>query len=80
MLVLAALGILVPMEEKPRSYISDTPPDEARGFEVPDSVYYRRRIIEGDLVEVEPAAVAEGDQVEVAEVVPAESPKKKGGK
>lgn len=68
MLVLAAPGLLVPMEEKPRSYISDTPPDEARGFEVPDTVYYRRRILEGDLVELNDAA-------EVAEVA-----KKKGGK
>lgn len=68
MLVIAADGILVPMEEKPRSYISDTPLDGARGFEVPDTVYYRRRIIEGDLIELDGAP-------EVAEVA-----KKKGGK
>lgn len=68
MLVLAAPGLLVPMEQQPRSYISDTPPDEARGFEVPDTVYYRRRILEGDLAELNDAA-------EVAEVA-----KKKGGK
>lgn len=67
MLVLAAPGLLVPMEEHPRSYISATPPDDKRGFEVPDTVYYRRRIIEGDLVEVI-------DQAE------AEVAKKKGGK
>lgn len=54
MLVLAAPGIRVPMEGKPRDFITDTPPDGAQGFTVPETAYYLRRIIDGDLVTVKP--------------------------
>jgi hypothetical protein len=52
MLVKAAPGLKVPQEEKPRDYITDTPPDGEAGYTVPDSAYYLRRIYDGDLVEV----------------------------
>lgn len=52
MLVLAASGLKVPLEGKPRDYITDTPPEGERGFTVIDSAYYLRRVAEGDLVEV----------------------------
>ena len=58
MLVLAAPGIKVPLEEKPRDYITDTPPEGEAGFSVPDSAYYLRRINDGDLVDVGAAVVA----------------------
>lgn len=54
MLVKAASGIKVPMEEKPRVYITDTPPDGEQGFTVPETAYYLRRIADGDLVTVKP--------------------------
>lgn len=46
MLVKAAAGVLVPMEDHPRRYIDDTPAD------VPDTAYYRRRMADGDLIAV----------------------------
>jgi len=52
MLVLAAPGIKVPQEEKPRDYITDTPPEGEAGFTVPDTAYYLRRLSDGDLIEV----------------------------
>ena len=55
MLVLAAPGIKVPLEEKPRDYITDTPPQDEAGYTVPDTAYYLRRIADGDLLEVVPA-------------------------
>lgn len=58
MLVLARTGILVPKEDKPRAFITDTPPDKAAGYEVPESIYYLRRVAEGDLLRVEPAKAA----------------------
>lgn len=54
MLVLAAPGLQVPQEEKPRDYITDTPPEGEAGYTVPDSAYYLRRVTEGDLVVVDP--------------------------
>jgi hypothetical protein len=45
MLVKAALGLKVPKEAKPREYITD-----AKAVEVPESVYYRRCLAQGDLV------------------------------
>ena len=48
--VLAVTGIKVPKEEQPRDYITDTAPEGAIGFSVPDSAYYLRRISDGDLV------------------------------
>ena len=52
MQVLAAPGIKVPQEEKPRDYITDTPPEGEAGFTVPDTAYYLRRLSDGDLIEV----------------------------
>lgn len=46
MLVKAAAGLQVPLENKPRKYITAEP------VEVPGTAYYLRRIAEGDLVEV----------------------------
>ena len=60
MLVLAAPGIKVPMEEKPRDYITDTPPEGEAGFTVIDSAYYLRRINDGDLVEIKPVKAKKG--------------------
>lgn len=54
MLVKAAPGIKVPKEDKPREYITDTPPEGEPGFAVPDSAYYLRRVTDGDLVIVKP--------------------------
>ena len=56
MLVIARAGIKVPKEDKPRAYITDTPPPDAVGFEVPQTAYYLRRIAEGDLLAVEAAS------------------------
>lgn len=60
MLVLAAKNIKVPREEKPREYITDTPPEGETGFAVPDTAYYLRRLADGDLVEVRPAKARKG--------------------
>jgi acyl-CoA synthetase (NDP forming) len=56
MLVKAAPGVQVPKEGNPRDYITDA--DEA---EVPETAYYMRRLMDGDLlVSVHvPPAVAE---------------------
>jgi len=45
MKVIAAPGVKVPMEDKPRDYITE---DEA--VEVPESAYYLRRMADLDLV------------------------------
>lgn len=50
MKVKAAPGIKVPMEDKPREYITDAPPEGEQSFDVPETAYYRRRITDGDLV------------------------------
>jgi hypothetical protein len=42
--VIAAGGVKVPMEHKPRDYITDEKPQT-----VADSTYYQRRIEDGDL-------------------------------
>ncbi|OOH87338.1 DUF2635 domain-containing protein [Pasteurellaceae bacterium 15-036681] len=52
MKVKAAKGVRVPCEEQPYNYITD---DVA--VEVVDSLYYQRRIVDGDLVIVEEQAV-----------------------
>lgn len=62
MLVLAVSGIKVPKEEQPRDYITDTPPKGEKGFEVPNSAYYQRRITDGDLVEVEAKSAKAGKE------------------
>lgn len=45
MLVKAAVGLHVPKEEKPREYITD-----AEAVEVPATIYYHRRVADGDLL------------------------------
>lgn len=45
MRVQAVTGLKVPMENKPRDYITD-----AEAMEVPNTAYYQRRLSEGDLV------------------------------
>lgn len=47
MKVQAKQGAKVPKEGKPREYITDSAP-----VDVPDTVYYRRLLAEGSLVEV----------------------------
>lgn len=51
MQVQAAQGLKVPMEDKPHDYITD-----AVAVDVPDTAYYQRRISDGDLLVVAPAA------------------------
>lgn len=46
MIVKAAKGLKVPMEFKPRDYITDD-----AVFKVEDTAYYARRISDGDLLE-----------------------------
>lgn len=53
MLVIAAPGLRVPLEGKPREYVTETPPDGEAGFTVPDTAYYQRRLLDGDLVAVD---------------------------
>ncbi|WP_293766586.1 DUF2635 domain-containing protein [uncultured Aquitalea sp.] len=55
MKVKAAPGIQVPMEDKPREFITD-----AEAVEVPNSTYYLRIVADGDLIDVE-AVPAETD-------------------
>ncbi len=55
MLVIAAPGIQVPLEGKPREYITETAPEGEAGYTVPDTAYYQRRLLDGDLVVVTPA-------------------------
>lgn len=45
MKVIAAKGIKVPMEDKPREYITD-----AESIDVPESAYYLRRVADQDLL------------------------------
>lgn len=56
MLVRAADGLRVPMEHAPRSYITTKPK------EVPDTLYYRRRLAAGDVVVVDPKPVAKAER------------------
>ena len=46
MLVKAAPGLQVPMENNPKAYITDSDP-----IDVPDTAYYRRLCDDGSLVE-----------------------------
>ena len=48
MIVKAAPGVKVPLENQPYAYI------EQVSVEVDDSVYYQLRIADGDLIEVQP--------------------------
>ncbi|TVO57526.1 DUF2635 domain-containing protein [Denitromonas halophila] len=45
MIVTAKPGVRVPIEGKPRKYIT-----EAETADVPDTAYYRRRLRDGDLI------------------------------
>lgn len=53
MKVIAAPGLQVPKENDPRTYVTD-----AESVTVPDTLYYRRRISDGDLIEVVEEAAA----------------------
>lgn len=65
----------VPKEFNPRDYITDTPPEGESGFEVPDdSMYYHRRLSDGDLVLVEETAAA-ASPAAATEAAPAVSKK-----
>ena len=48
MIVKAAPGVKVPLENQPYAYIAQEP------VEVDDAGYYQRRIADGDLIEVQP--------------------------
>lgn len=55
MIVKAAPGVKVPLENQPYTYIEQEP------VEVDDSVYYQRRIADGDLIEVQPTRKQRGE-------------------
>ncbi|MFZ6748517.1 DUF2635 domain-containing protein [Undibacterium sp. Ren11W] len=70
--VKAASGLSVPMEDKPRSYITD-----AETVSVPDSTYYQRRLSDGDLVLLEETPAAEtAASVATVDAAPAADGKK----
>lgn len=54
MIVKAIPGVKVPLENQPYAYIEQEP------VEVDDSVYYQRRIADGDLIEVQPTRKQRG--------------------
>ncbi|AXP38818.1 DUF2635 domain-containing protein [Haemophilus influenzae] len=54
MIVKAAPGVKVPLENQPYTYIEQEP------VEVDDSVYYQRRIADSDLIEVQPTRKQRG--------------------
>ncbi|HIF5498266.1 TPA: DUF2635 domain-containing protein [Pasteurella multocida] len=54
MIVKAVPGVKVPLENQPYAYIEQEP------VEVDDSVYYQRRIADGDLIEVQPTRKQRG--------------------
>lgn len=54
MIVKAAPRVKVPLENQPYAYIEQEP------VEVDDSVYYQRRIADGDLIEVQPTRKQRG--------------------
>lgn len=57
MKVKATVGIKVPMENQPYAYIEQEP------VEVEDSIYYQRRINDGDLVLVNEARSRKNQEV-----------------
>ena len=79
MILTAAKGLKVPMEFKPRDYITDD-----AVFKVDDSAYYARRISDGDLVEAAQSEwqeqVDKQDEQEAAQIKAAETTKKKAAK
>ncbi|ELK2377725.1 DUF2635 domain-containing protein [Salmonella enterica] len=54
MKVKAAAGLRVPYENQPRRYIEQEPVD------VPDTIYYRRLLVAGDLVDVSDLVAVKG--------------------
>lgn len=50
MQVIAAPGLKVPFEDKPHDYITD-----AKAVDVPETFYYHRRLVDGDLLPAPPA-------------------------
>ena len=54
MKVIAAVGVKVPLENQPYAYIEQEP------VEVENTVYYQRRIADGDLIEVQPTRKQRG--------------------
>ena len=54
MIVKAVPGVKVPLENQPYAYI------EQETVEVENSVYYQRRIADGDLIEVQPTRKQRG--------------------
>ena len=60
MKVKAREGVRVPREDNPRRYI------EQEAVDVPDSAYYQRRLIDGDLVEVKASAATAVAEVTTA--------------
>lgn len=54
MIVKATPGVKVPLENQPYAYIEQEP------VEVDESVYYQRRIADGDLIEVQPTRKQRG--------------------
>lgn len=52
MKVKAVAGVRVPMEDAPHKYITD-----AETVEVENTLYYRRRIADGDLINMDEQAV-----------------------
>lgn len=59
MQVIASPGLRVPIENKPRHYITDDKPDD-----VPDTAYYRRALESGDLLQYEPPAKVRKEKTE----------------
>ncbi len=57
MLVIAAKGLKVAREENPRTHILDTPPDGEAGYIVPETPYYTRCVLDGDLIDLEAPVV-----------------------
>lgn len=60
--VKAREGIRVPMENTPRRYITD-----AKTITVPETAYYLRQIMNGDLVEVLPEQAEQPAIVDIPE-------------
>lgn len=67
MKVIARKGLRVPMETGLRRYVTDTV-----AVDVPNTVYYRRRISDGDLL-TDPAVIAKQEASAQAADMPARS-------
>ncbi len=59
MQVIARKGVRVPKENAPRQYITDE-----QAVTVPDTVYYARRVMDGDLIDaaIDASAATAGDK------------------